>query len=281
MVERRRVRRHRQRLHRHAEGGQRRPQIGLGVHRIDRPRAATPSAAAWCRRAGRRRPDAGRRGASTRERRPDLEQRRRRHSRARRCASPPAPASRSASAASWSRSAAIGLVRRSASGVAPNSAASAVRHEAEGDALGQALRRQRAPRQRGALLLRRQRRRRHRRGARQRHRRHRVEAAQAQHFLDQVAFRLDLGAAFGRLRRDGADRASGDWSSATGAATSLRQDGTATVTLRRIAMLHVEAEALQRRDRFVRARYRSRRTRRCARTASWRRAARPAARRPR
>ena len=37
----------------------------------------------------------------------------------------------------------------------------------------------------------------------QRDRRDRVEAAQAQHFLDQVALRLDLRAALGRLRGDG------------------------------------------------------------------------------
>ena len=51
---------------------------------------------------------------------------------------------------------------------------------------------------------------RHRAFARQRDRRHGVQAAQAQHLLDQVAFRLDRGAAFGRLRAASAGSSVGD-----------------------------------------------------------------------
>ena len=49
-------------------------------------------------------------------------------------------------------------------------------------------------------MARRQGRQRHRAFARQRHRRHRIKALEAQHFLDQVIFGLDLGAALGGLR---------------------------------------------------------------------------------
>ena len=49
----------------------------------------------------------------------------------------------------------------------------------------------------------------------------------------------------------------------------------------RIALPHREAEALQRLHCLIRAEYPTRRTRPCARTAAWRRVARPVARRPR
>ena len=125
-------------------------------------------------------------------------------------------------------------------------------------------------------LMRGQCRERHRRDARQRDRRHRVEAAQPQHFLDQVAFRLDLRAAFGGLRRErGIER--------------LRLVERRRAPRCRCARTAPRPSPVSRRGSAPRSRgvpamrpprpaeCRSRRDRRCVRSAAWRRAARPVA----
>ena len=120
----------------------------------------------------------------------------------------------------------------------------ALRHEAEGDALGETLRGECTPGQFGADLPGRERGDRHRRGARQRHRRNGIEAAQAQHLLDQVAFRFDRGTPFRGLRGNAGIERLGLFQRDLGrdvVAPGRHRDGDA----RRVTALHREAQTLQ------------------------------------
>ena len=154
---------------------------GQALHRQARARRAPSSAAAFAsiapQRPARRQPgargvcpasSAGRDRPAARPRsaegRPDLEQRGSPAVRARRCGRRPAPGWRPGWAASGRGRTRSGSEPQRRVASPPNSAACALRHEAERHALQQPGRRQRAPGQRGADLARRQRRRRHRRG---------------------------------------------------------------------------------------------------------------------
>ena len=102
-----------------------------------------------------------------------------------------------------------------------------------------------------ANLLRRQRGQRNRRHARQRDRWNGIEAAQAEHLLDQIALRFDLGATICRL---GSDRGIQRFSLIQHdrcrdiVAPGRHRNGDALG----VTALHREAETLQRRDRFIR-----------------------------
>ena len=124
---------------RHADGGQDGPEVGFGVHRI--VPGATGASQLRGVRAGAHpaATSAGRLRASVSECGADLEQRRHRDSRARRCAWLPAPASRSGVGRSWSRSAAMGWSGAAHRACRRTARRAFSRHEAEGDALGQAL----------------------------------------------------------------------------------------------------------------------------------------------
>ena len=125
-------------------------------------------------------------------------------------------------------------------------------HEAERDALGQALRRQRAPRQfaRAAAAASASAAAPARRAATTpaAPRRGRAGAALPRSGRIPARSRRSLAAAFAAT----AGSRSGAWSSTTGAAMSLRQDGTATVTFSASRCRTREAEALQRCHRLIR-----------------------------
>ncbi len=192
-------------LHRHADRGQRGPQVGLGVHRVHRAGGLDPAA----RR--RTRPYAsGDQGLTLRgigqKGRADFEQIPHRRSRARRCARRPTPGWRAASDATGRDRRRSGSAAAARPASSPNRAACAcaMKLKVTHSARPCAARVRRATRAAG--LARGDRRAGDGGGARQRDGRNRIEAAQAQHFLDQVAFGLDRrGAGGGGLRAGGVE----------------------------------------------------------------------------
>ena len=130
----------------------------------------------------------------------------------------------------WSRSAAIGLSSRSASGVSPNIAAvpAAMKAKDTHSSIPRAPSTRRASAVRACFGVS------DGRGTGVATGKDTggtcVEAADAQHLLHQVAFRLDLGAALGRRARPVGRQAGRLVEVDRRAATSLRQDGTETVT---------------------------------------------------